>query len=122
MLDLWTNLGNSAALRKHFIESASIKYTVYRAYTGILIYYNEYTGIICKMHRCVTALRIFIASCDVALEVERCNVYVDFCSPSQASLQHSCEEVNTVADGTIICMWLASLLSSSSSSSFVFNL
>jgi hypothetical protein len=58
MLAFWTNLGNSAALRKHFIESASSKYTVYRAYTGILVYYTEYTGIISKIYRCVTALLI----------------------------------------------------------------
>jgi hypothetical protein len=58
MLAFWTKLGNSASLRKHFIESASSKYTVNRAYTGILVYYTEYTGIISKIYRCVTALLI----------------------------------------------------------------
>jgi hypothetical protein len=58
MVAFQTKLGNSAALRKQFIEFASSKYTVYRVYTGILVYYTEYTGIISKIYRCVTALEM----------------------------------------------------------------
>jgi hypothetical protein len=61
MLAFRTKLGNSASLREHFIEFASSQYTVNRAYTGILVYYTEYTGIISKIYRCVTALCIIFA-------------------------------------------------------------